>query len=99
MRYDIRTGGQHKKANMKKVIVAGVVSLAATGAMAAPAFASAPISPGCFGQDRSTNITTGNIPPGPGASGWGHMAADRAGDNGTMNQAYKTSCGGDPATP
>lgn len=42
MRYDIRTGVQHKKANMKKVIIGGLASLATVGVMAASALAAGP---------------------------------------------------------
>jgi len=66
--------------------------------MAAPALAAQPPVPGCFGADRAAYIKDIAIPDPnvPGASEVGHILADRAGDNGAINQAYKTVCGGDP---
>jgi hypothetical protein len=54
-----------------------------------------PASPGCFGQDRAAYATAnGSLGNDPG--GVGYWASLRAGDNGEINQAYKTGCGGDP---
>lgn len=66
------------------------------------AVAGQPDDPGCFGQDRAEYIHTqfqndGALDTGPGASEWGAIAGDRAGTNGDLNRAYKTSCGGDPS--
>ena len=83
---------------MRKKIVAFIFAAALLVAMAVPVLGGGGTAlagpeptkgPGCFGQARAYNITTGNIPAGPGASGWGHMAASRAGDNGTLNQAWR----------
>ena len=66
---------------MKKfLIVAGALV-----ALAVPTVASAsqPANPGGFGQERAANI--GTVISG---SDWGHLAATRAGDNGTINQAW-----------
>jgi hypothetical protein len=54
---------------------------------------------GCFGKDRAAYIhdVAQTDPSGPGASEVGAILSDRAGTNGAINQAYKTSCGGDPS--
>jgi hypothetical protein len=68
----------------------GIVAVAALSiaALAAPVAAAQPSDPGCFGTTRAENITSGNIPDGAGASGWGHLAAERAGTNGEENRAW-----------
>ena len=53
--------------------------------------------PGCFGTDRAA-YATANGSLGHDLGGVGYYASQRAGDNGTINQAYKTSCGGDPSS-
>jgi hypothetical protein len=98
MKYGIRTGAQHQKTNLKKIIIGGVVGLMAAGAMAVPAFAAQPASSGCFGRDRAA-YANANGSLGHDVGGVGYYASLRAGDNGAINQAYKTGCGGDPATP
>jgi hypothetical protein len=66
-------------------------------ALAAPAasMASQPDNPGGFGKERASNIQ--NLHMGlngtPGASSWGDLASDRAGDNGTINNDWKASHG------
>lgn len=86
----------HKKLAMFSVLaVLGVVG-------AGTAVAGQPSDPGCFGQDRAEVINTvfkggGATDTAPGASEWGALAGERAGENGAMNRAYKTTCGGDPS--
>jgi hypothetical protein len=87
--YSIESGLTRIKTRTKKY-VAGVLSgLAVAGGVAMPVMAAQPTNPGCFGRDRAA---------------WTHehggqaAAAEyvkRAGDNGTMNQAYRASeaCG------
>jgi len=82
---------------MRKLIT--VATMAA--ALAVPSLASAdkPANPGCFGQDRAAYLhdnfqSGGPLDTAPGASEWGAIAGQRAGDNGAINQAYKASCGG-----
>jgi hypothetical protein len=70
--------------------------------LAVTAFGGQPANPGCFGNDRADTINTvfkngGALGTAPGASEWGQIAGERAGNNGDINRAYKTSCGGDPA--
>ena len=74
-------------------------SFVAAAALAVPlsgfASAGAPANPGCFGQDRAAYANAnGSLGHDPG--GVGYYASLRAGDNGAINQAYKTVCGGDP---
>lgn len=83
--------------NIKKL----AIGVAATGIFlvsALPTFAAAPAVPGCFGADRAAYIhdVAQVDPSAPGASEVGHILAARAGSNGAINQAYKTSCGGNP---
>ena len=61
------------------------ITAGALVALAVPtaAMASQPANPGGFGQERAANI--GTVISG---SDWGAMAADRAGDNGTINQDW-----------
>ncbi len=83
----------HRKLAMFTVLaVLGVIGAGA-------AFAGQPSSPGCFGTDRAAYVETVALPDAtaPGASEVGHILAGRAGDNGAINQAYKTGCGGDPS--
>ena len=62
---------------------------------AVPAFAAQPASPGCFGRDRAAYATE-NGSLGHETGGVGYYASLRAGDNGSINQDYKTTCGGNP---
>ncbi len=83
---------------MRRVLVAVSAAALAIGMFAAPTFAGQPANPGCFGADRAAYIQ-GTLGGGaPGASEVGVILSGRAGDNGSINQAYKTGCGGD-ATP
>lgn len=74
------------------------IGVAATGILlisALPAFAAQPTNQGCFGQDRAA-YANANGSLGNDVGGVGYYASLRAGDNGAINQAYKTGCGGDP---
>jgi hypothetical protein len=76
---------------MKKLLV--LFAMAVAGSTATTAGATQPANPGCFGQDRAAYATVyGSL--GHDVGGVGYWASLRAGDNGTINQAYKASCGG-----
>jgi hypothetical protein len=79
----------------------GIVAASALAvvALAAPAAAGQPENPGVFGTIRADNIQSGNIPAGPGGSGMGVLASERAGTNGDLNQEWKIAHGGAPTTP
>jgi hypothetical protein len=79
----------------KKQFVAGLAALAAVAVSAGVATAGTPSNPGCFGTDRAA-YANANGSLGHDAGGVGYYASQRAGDNGTINQTYKTDCGGDP---
>jgi hypothetical protein len=100
-KYNINTGITKIKTNTRKYVSGAISALAIAGAVAVPAFAAKPATPGCFGADRAAYIQ--NIAQtdasAPGASEVGKILAGRGGDNGTINQTYKTTCGGDPTTP
>jgi hypothetical protein len=87
----------HKKLALFTVLaVLGVIG-------AGTAVAGQPEDPGCFGQDRADFIHTqfqndGPLDTGPGASEWGAIAGDRAGENGELNRDYKEACGGNPSS-
>jgi hypothetical protein len=98
VRHSTGTGVSKEFKFMKKRAFGIVAASAfAIAALAAPVGAAQPANPGCFGTSRAENITTDNIPAGPGASGWGHLAADRAETNGDQNRAWMLGCGGVPA--
>jgi hypothetical protein len=63
---------------------------------AGTAVAGEPSDPGCFGKDRAAYANEfgsfGHEEPGV-----GFYASSRAGENGEINRAYKTGCGGDPS--
>ena len=81
------------KRRLLLMTAAGALTLAAT----ATTFAGQPANPGCFGRDRAAGVESiRNLGNAPGASEWGHIAADRASTNGAQNQAYKDLCGGTP---
>jgi hypothetical protein len=63
---------------------------------AGAAVAGQPANQGCFGVDRA-DYATENGSLGHDVGGVGYYASDRAGENGAINQAYKTACGGDPS--
>ncbi len=101
-KYTIESGVTRIKTNTKKYMVGFVASLGIASALAVPAIAAKPAVPGCFGTDRAAvlhGMQDGTSPystGAPGASEWGTIAGQRAGDNGNQNQTYKTGCGGDP---
>src|SRR5437868_2713924 len=96
MQYRIGERVKHDRKNIKKYVAGGVVSIIAAAGMAFPAIAAQPANQGCFGQDRAAYANEfGSLGHDPG--GVGYYASQRAGDNGAINQAYKTGCGGDPA--
>jgi hypothetical protein len=65
---------------------------------AGAAVAGQPQNPGCFGQDRAANLHVMQTTGDPGASEWGHIAADRASTNGEQNRNYRDNvCNGDPS--
>ncbi len=73
----------------------GLAALTAVAIPAGVAAAAAPTNPGCFGIDRAAYANAnGSLGHDPG--GVGYYASLRAGDNGSINQTYKTGCGGDP---
>lgn len=78
---------------MRKSIALLTATLALGGLAASSAVAASPSNPGCFGTDRAAYATV-NGSLGSEAGGVGYYASQRAGDNGTINQAYKESCGG-----
>ena len=82
---------------MTKKLIAAVSLMA----LVAPtvALAGSPDTPGAFGRDRAAILKGPSFigdDETPGASKWGSIAGDRAGDNGQMNRDYKTNHGGDP---
>ncbi|HEX4747857.1 MAG TPA: hypothetical protein VFU99_13350 [Gaiellaceae bacterium] len=80
----------HRKLGMLTALaVLGVIGAGA-------AFAGQPANPGCFGTDRAAYATE-NGSLGHELGGVGYYASQRAGENGAINQAYKTGCGGDPS--
>ena len=67
----------------------------------AAAVAGQPENPGQFGRDRAAGVQSfqeggANDKGKPGASEWGQIAGERAGDNGQINRDYKDSVGGSP---
>jgi hypothetical protein len=81
----------HRKLAMFTVVA--VLGVIGTGT----ALAGQPEEPGCFGQDRAANPHVMQTSGDPGASEWGALAGGRAGTNGDLNRAYKTTCLGDPS--
>jgi hypothetical protein len=78
---------------MRRVISAASAAALVIGIFAGPTLAGQPANPGCMGRDRAAWIQANS------GEAWGDIAPTLAGDNGTINQAYKTWCGGDPTTP
>ena len=67
----------------------------------AAAVAGQPERPGAFGRDRAEGVQSfqkgGASDTGaPGASEWGHTAAERGSTNGDLNRQYKEEHGGAP---
>src|SRR4051812_4945538 len=93
--YTLEGGMARIKTNTKKYVIAAGASVAVAGAMAVPALAAKPVSPGCFGNDRAAvlhGMQDGSSPystGAPGASEWGTIAGQRAGDNGQINRDYR----------
>ncbi len=80
----------HKKlAIFTALAVLGVIG-------AGSAVAGQPDNPGCFGQGRAA-WATANGSNGHEEPGVGYYASSRAGTNGSENQDYTTTCGGDPS--
>ena len=87
---------QWKNDKMTKMILIGTALLMSTGLAAA----GQPDNPGQFGKDRAAGVQSfqnGEWDTGaPGASEWGAIAKERAGDNGQINRDYRESVGGSP---
>jgi hypothetical protein len=71
----------------RRLLLIGAAGLLMLGG-AFSTMAAQPANPGCFGRDRADGVQA------LGGAVWGQIAADRAGDNGAQNQAYKDACGG-----
>jgi hypothetical protein len=88
----------NKEKSMKKIIpIAASMLLIGT----AVAFAGQPERPGAFGRDRAAGVKSfqdggENDTGAPGASEWGHTAAERGSTNGDLNRQYKEEHGGAP---
>ena len=79
---------------MKKMLL---VSASALALMSVAAAAGQPANPGAFGRDRAAAIHAyQDDATSPGASEWGHIAAERAGTNGQLNRDYRDQNGGTP---
>lgn len=84
-----------EKTNTKKYVAGILSSLTLAVAFAVPAMAAKPANPGCFDTDRAAVLHTMQAdtalaygPTAPGASEWGVIASQRAGDNGQINRDY-----------
>ena len=82
-----------------KSIIPIATSLLLVGTAAA--FAGQPDRPGAFGRDRAAGVQSfqeggANDTGAPGASEWGHTAAERGSTNGDLNRQYKENNGGAP---
>jgi hypothetical protein len=67
----------------------------------AAAFAGQPERPGALGRDRAEGVQSfqkggANDTGAPGASEWGHTAAERGSTNGDVNRQYKEDNAGAP---
>jgi hypothetical protein len=61
------------------------------------AMAGQPERPGAFGRDRAAGVHSfQENDTAPGASEWGHTAAERGSTNGELNREYKRENGGAP---
>ena len=79
---------------MKKVLIASASLL---GLMSVAAAAGQPANPGVFGRDRADTIHAfQDSDVAPGASEWGHIAAERGATNGQLNRDYRDQNGGTP---
>ena len=81
---------KNRKRRIAVAAISAVSLLGVAGAATVTAGAAQPANPGCFGKDRAAWIHANS------GAEWGVIAGERAGDNGTINQAYKDSCGGSP---
>ena len=84
---------------MKKTTFAIIALTVLLGTTAA--WAGQPENPGAFGRDRAAGVHSyqsggANDTGAPGASEWGHTAAERGAENGTLNREYKQEHGGSP---
>ena len=78
-----------------KTLIALSAGLLLLGSVAA--VAGQPENPGKFGRDRAAAIQGfQESQAAPGASEWGQIARERAGDNGKINRDYKDAVGGSP---
>jgi len=76
----------------RRLLLIGAAGLLTLGG-AFSTMAAQPNHPGCFGQDRAAGVEAlRNAATAPGASAWGHEAANRGGTNGAQNNAYKAYC-------
>lgn len=74
-----------------------IMSASILGLMSMAATAGQPENPGQHGRDRAAAIKTfQESDVAPGASEWGHMAAERGSTNGDLNRAYRDEVGGSP---
>ncbi len=81
--------------NFKKMMVGTATAALIFSSLAGSVFAAQPTNPGCFGKDRAAYATE-NGSLGSEVGRVGYYASLRAGDNGSINQAYKDGCGGNP---
>jgi hypothetical protein len=80
---------------MKKMLL---TSASALGLMAATSMAGQPDDPGGFGRDRAAAIQNFlDDDTAPGASEWGAIASERAGQNGEINREYRENNGQTPS--
>ena len=81
---------------MKAILATAITALLLASSAAV---AEKPASPGGFGKDRAAWIHAAqNSDEAPGASEWGIIASQHAGDNGTINNDYKCLHGNVPPT-
>lgn len=73
-----------------------LISASALALMSVGAAAGQPADPGGFGRDRAAVIHALQQEGAPGASEWGHIAAERAGQNGQINRDYRETHGQTP---
>jgi hypothetical protein len=85
--------GNEMRRKLAMVTVLAVLGVVAAGS----ALAGQPEEPGCFGKDRAAALHVMQAGGAPGASEWGAIARERAGENGAINRDYKESCGGSPS--
>lgn len=92
--YTIENGLTKIKTNTRKYIAGICASIGLAAAVAMPVLAAQPTNPGCFGRDRADVLhamqdgTSPYSTGAPGASEWGKIAGERAGNNGQINRDY-----------